>query len=123
MEHLFQISLHEHRKEIILQRLSKKKLYLEKKTGDLNTSLGYKKILSDEIGDIEFYINSAETFINELIELNEKIGQEQFTKGYERCRKDKSECSMGGIPNKYFDKEAYRAWHESQIKNKWEDHY
>jgi hypothetical protein len=52
-----------------------------------------------------------------------KLGNEHFKEGYEKGRKDEKELSAGGIPNKYYEKEAYRAFHEVQVKSIWSDLY
>ncbi len=56
------------------------------------------------------FIESSENIVNRLIEENEKLKQEQFSKGYAKGVKDEKESSLGGIPNKYFDKEGRRAY-------------
>lgn len=69
------------------------------------------------------FVKISESTINGMIEGNNNVAHEQFKMGYEKGKKDGRESSAGGLPNKYFNKEAFRAWHELQIKNKWADHY
>lgn len=123
MESIFQISLHEELKKTALSRLSKKKIYLEKKANDTTTSQVYKDLLLDEIEDFEMYVESAENIITTYQELIEEIGNQKFSLGYKKGCKDGWEAALGGIPNKYFDKEQFRAYHELTTKNKWDDHY
>ncbi len=69
------------------------------------------------------YVKVSDRAINTLIDGNKKLEQEQSLKWYAKGAKDERESAMGGIPEKYWDKEAYRAWHELQTKNKWSDLY
>lgn len=68
---------------------------------------------------LEYYVKASEQVIKSLELRIQFIGKEKFELGYQVGRKDENEITVGGLPNKYFDKEAYRAYHEMQVKNKW----
>ncbi len=69
------------------------------------------------------FIKIADTVRLQVIQINEIAENEmniEFNKGYERGRND---ALKENHPSKYFDKEAYRASHELEIKNRWSNLY
>jgi len=95
--------------EVMLNKIKSSK-ETSKRNGNLNL---YKPL--------EHYMKASEQVIISLEERIKFIGKEKFEIGYHVGRKDESEITAGGLPNKYFDKEAHRAYHEMQVKNKWDN--
>ncbi|MCE9538627.1 MAG: hypothetical protein K8R85_05340 [Bacteroidetes bacterium] len=119
LELILEIPLHELRLKIALERLSKKKLYLEKIESDPKSSQSYLNSVAGEINDFEKVIESYEIIKKLERNRNDEIGREKYLKG----RKDEKEANLGGVPHKHLEQEAYRAYHELLTKQKWADHY
>ncbi len=61
-------------------------------------------------------IVQAITTIKELRIAEKKSEKRTFQA---RCTK----CGKNNEPSKYYDKEAFRAYHEYEVRNKWEDYF
>ncbi|MGQ0826966.1 MAG: hypothetical protein ACT4ON_01095 [Bacteroidota bacterium] len=69
------------------------------------------------------FMNIADAIRFQLMQINEITENErklEFKKGYEQGQQDALKEKQ---PSKYFDKEAYRALHELEIKNRWSNLY
>lgn len=95
-------------------RFTKISNWLNKKANEPKTSQKYLDSWNEIILDIENYYTTSNKLIEYLLAENESTANEYFSKGYHKGQK---EATSNHLPNKYFNKEAFRADWELYVRN------